>query len=236
MPIPAAPTGWRWALGQPSTYGILIAAFAAPIGISSAINFVSQGRAWLALMVATGTVGVLAFTVIQHIVGLKAARKKNSIHELEGCLNTLHAVLRPPSTCRLRIALHRPVSDALEQFTEYIGDRPKAGRVGRRFPNNAGIIGKAYREGDTFVAKRVNDDYEAYVRELITDWNFTEERARMINPGAMAWMASPLVEGGTVEAILYLDVNQRDFFTTERQEIVLAAIRGIAVFVRRRYS
>jgi hypothetical protein len=52
----------------------------------------------------------------------------------------------------------------------------------------------------------------------------------------MAWMASPLVEGGSVEAILYLEVNQRDFFTAERQEIVLAATRGIAVFVRRRYS
>jgi hypothetical protein len=236
MPIPATPTGWRWALAQPSTYGILIAAFAAPIGFSSALNYANQGRALLALTVATGTAGVLAFTVVQHIVGLRAARRKESIHELEGCLHTLHAVLRPPPQCRLRVALHRPVSDALEQVTEYVGDKPKAGRVGRRFPNNAGIIGKAYREGDTFVAKRVNDDYEAYVRELITDWNFTEERARLINPGAMAWMASPLVEGGSVEAILYLEVNQRDFFTAERQEIVLAATRGIAVFVRRRYS
>jgi len=236
MPIPAPPQGWRWVLGQTGTYGILIALSASAIGVSAALNFWNQGRVSLAALVSLGTVGVLLFTVVQHLVGLAAARKKDSMHELEGCLYTLHAVLRPPDQCKLRLAVHRPVRDALEQVTEYIGDTPKPGRIGRRFPPNAGIIGKAFREKETFVARRVNDDYEAYVRELVSDWNYTEERARLLNPGAMEWMATPLVEGGKVEAVLFLDVNQRAFFTVERQEDVLAATRGIAVFVGRRYS
>jgi hypothetical protein len=236
MPIPSPPRGWRWILAQTGTYGILIAGCASIIGVSSALNYWNQGRVWLATLVAIGTFGVLAFTVIQHVVGLASARKKDSMHELEGCLYTLHAVLAPADACKLRLAVHRPVQDALEQVTEYIGDQPKPGRIGRRFPANAGIIGRAFREGETFVARRVNDDYDAYVRELVKDWNYTEERAMLLNPGVKAWMATPLVEDGKVEAVLYLDVNQREFFTTDRQELVLAAIRGIAVFIGRRYA
>jgi hypothetical protein len=236
MPIPGPPKGWRWALAQTGTYGILIAICASAIGFSAVFNYWNQGRVWLTVLVSIGTLGVLCFTVIQHLVGLAAARKKDSMHELEGCLYTLHAVLRPPDQCKLRLAVHRPVADALEQVTEYIGDTPKPRRIGRKFPANAGIIGKAFREKETFVARRVNDDYDAYIRELVTDWNYTEERARLLNPGAMAWMASPLVEGAKVEAVLYLDVNQREFFTAERQEHVLSATRGIAVFIGRRYS
>src|SRR5262245_59818135 len=113
------------------------------------------------------------------------------MHELEGCLYTLHAVLAPPEACRLRLAVHRPVDDKLEQVTEYIGDRPKLGRIGRRFPANAGIIGKAFREQDVFIARRLNNDYEAYVRELITEWNYTEERRSASEPRGDG------VDGGT---------------------------------------
>ena len=113
---------------------------------------------------------------------------------------------------------------------------PNRGESDVGSPTTPASIGKAYREGENYVARRVNDDYEAYVRELIRDWNYTEQRARLLNPGAMAWMAVPLMEDRRVEAILYLDVNQREFFTAERQELVFAATRGIAVFIGRRYS
>ena len=236
MPIPAPPRGWRWVFTQTPTYGILIALCTAPIGVSSAVTYWTQGRPWLALLVALATIGVLSFTVIQHGVGLRAARKKDSMHELEGCLYTLHAVLAPSEQCRLRLAVHRPAHGALEQVTEYIGDRTRPGRIGRLFPENAGIIGKAFRENEVFIARRINDDYEAFVRELVTEWNYTEERARLLNPGAMEWMAIPLTENGKVEAVVFLDVNQRGFLTPDRQDLILAATRGIAVFVGRRYS
>lgn len=191
----------------------------------------------MALLFALGTVGVLGFTAIKQAVGLNVARRKDSTHELEGCLHTLRAVLAPPHS-RLRLAIHVPVGDMLEQVTEYIGDKPKRGRIGRQYPANAGIIGKAYRERDVFVGRRVNDDYDAYIQELVKDWNYTEERARLLNPGAMEWMAVPFydAERQRVDAVLYLDANERHFFSSERQEIVLSAVSGIAVFIGRRYS
>jgi hypothetical protein len=126
----------------------------------------------------------------------------------------------------------------LEQVTEYVGVTPKSGRIGRRVPANAGITGKAYRENVVLVGRRANDDYELYLQELITEWNYTPDQARRLNPAAMEWMAVPLYDADhdRVEAILYLDASKRDFFTPARQEIVLLAVSGIAVFVGKRYS
>lgn len=238
MPIPRPRRGLRWLITQTSTYDALIALVAFAIGIPSAFNNYAQGRFGLAVVVGTAMVAVLFFSVTKQVVGLAAARRRESTHELEGCLYTLHAVLAPATDARLRIAIHVPDGDALEQVTEYVGAVPKAGRIGRRFPANAGIIGKAFRERDAFVAQRVNDDYEAYVQELIHDWNFTEEWARRLNPASMEWMAVPFYdsEEQRVQAVLYLDVNQRGFFTPEREEIVLAAVNGMAVFIGKRYG
>jgi GAF domain len=236
MPIPRPPRGIRWLLTQTATYDVLIAAFTSVIGFSSAWNYWSQGRWRLAIIVFLGTVGIVAFSVLKHLIGLAAARKKDSTHELEGCLYTLHEVLAPDPQCRLRLAIHVPVDETLEQVTEYVGDKPKPGRIGRRFPANAGITGKAFRERDVFVGRRINDDYEAYVREMVREWNYTEERARHLEPGVMEWMAVPFIESDRVYAILYLDATQRGFFTPDRQELVLAAQRGIAVFVGKRYT
>ncbi len=217
---------------------MLIAVFASAIGASSVDNYYLQGRTNLAWLAGLGTVGVVAFTLWKQVISLNAARAQNSTHELEGCLYTLRAVLAPPPGVRLRLAIHVPVGENFEQVTENIGDRPKPGRVGRQFPINAGIIGKAYRERAVFVGRRVNDDYEAYLHELITDWNYTEERARWLNPGAMEWMALPVydTERQRVQAVLFLEASQRGFFTSDRQELVLAGLSGIAVFVGKRYA
>ena len=88
------------------------------------------------------------------------------------------------------------------------------------------------------VPRRANDDYELYVQELITEWNYTPDQARRLNPASMEWMAVPFhdADHNRVEAILYLDASKRGFFTPARQEIVLLAVSGIAVFIGKRYS
>jgi hypothetical protein len=238
MRFPRPARGARWLLRQQITYDFLISVFAGGVGVAATLNYLAQGRPLLAVLVGIGTAGVLAFTFVKHAIGLVKLRREESTYELEGCLYTLHAVLQPGHGARLRLAIHIPIDESLEQITEYIGDRPKPGRVGRQFPSNAGIIGKAYRENAVFVGRRTNDDYEAYVRELVTDWNYTEERARLLSPATMEWMAVPFYDElqDRVDAVLYLDVNRRAFFTEPRQELVLAALRGIAVFVGKRYS
>jgi len=234
--IPRPPRGLRWIFSQTSTYDIAIAVFASVAGLSSAWTSWSQDRPVPALLALSGTVGVLVFSVIKQAVSLAAARRKQSTHELEGCLHTLHEVLAP-GACRLRLAIHVPVNGELEQVTEYVGETSTPGGIGRRFPANAGIIGKALREKKAFVARRVHDEYEAYVGELITDWNYTEQQARRLNPGAMSWMAVPLYDRlARIDAILFLEATQLDFFTPQRQQVVVAAVRGIAVFVGKRYT
>jgi hypothetical protein len=241
MAIPRQKKGLRWLLAQTGTYDLLIAGFACVIGITSAVNYSAQGKQVAALLAGGGTIGVLVFTAVKQIVGLRAARHKESTHELEGCLFTLHAALDPTAggePGRLRLAIHVPAGEMLEQVTEYIGDKSKPGRVGRRFPANSGIIGKAYRENEVFVGRRVNDDYGLYIKELVREWNFTEERARFLNPAVKAWMAVPFYDEvrNTVEAVLYLDSTDADFFDPVHQELILAAASGIAVFIGKRYT
>jgi hypothetical protein len=237
MSIPRPAKGVRWLFSQAPTYGILVAVFASVVAFISAWNFVNQKQYLLAAGVAVAACGVLVCTAVQHVIGLRAARQKESVHELEGCLHTLLAILNPPDGCRVRLAIHVPVGETLEQITEYIGDTPKPGRIGRQFPANAGIIGKAFRERTVFTAQRVNDDYEAYVRELVTEWNYTEERARRLSPGSMAWMAVPFSDRDQpIYAVLFVDASRRDFFTDLRQELILGAVSGMAVFIGRRYA
>ena len=242
MGIPRPKTGWRWLVAQTATFDIATAGFTAILGLTAAANYWLQGRAPLATLVVLATGAVLTLTIVKNTVALAQARQKESVHELEGCLLTLHATLDPAAMetlGRLRLAIHVAAgSDTLEQATEYIGDAPRKGRVGRRFPATAGIIGKAFREGDAFVGQRINDDYEAYIEELITDWNYTKEWARRLNPAVKAWMAVPFydTDKGQVDAVLYLDSTDSDFFTPERQELVLSAANGIAVFIGRRYT
>jgi putative methionine-R-sulfoxide reductase with GAF domain len=43
-------------------------------------------------------------------------------------------------------------------------------------------------------------------------------------------------DNGKVQAVLYLDASKRDFFNDARQELVLSAVNGIAVFIGKRYA
>src|SRR5688500_7415662 len=130
MAIPRPRSGLWWLLSQASTYQILAALFASAIGIASAFNYWTQQRHGLAWLAGIGTALVVVFTVAGHGLALMAARKKDSLHELEGCLYTLHGMLLPPdSRCKVRLAVHLPLpnEESFEQLTEYIGDDPKPG-------------------------------------------------------------------------------------------------------------
>lgn len=240
MPLAGVKRGFAWVFTQPSTYDVGIAVFAAVVGYSSASLQYSQGHSRIRLVLAVATSAALILTWVKSGVSLRQAHRKDSPHELEGCLHALHSVLLATGSpdVILRLALHVPAGDdELEQITEYIGVPPKRGRIGRRFPASAGIIGRAYRENDPFVSYRVSDDYEEYVQELMKEWGYPEDLARLLNPSVMSWMAVPLYDPlrKKVEAVLYLDATRRDFFTETRQDLVLNAAAGIAVFIGKRY-
>lgn len=243
--IPRGRKGVGWYFRQASVYDIGNGLFTAVVGLSAAANYQAQNKPLLALLVGGSTIGVCVFQLVKNGVLLAEALKKDSVHELEGCLHTLHAALDPTAISdvgRVRLALHRSVKKTsgyvLEQVTEYIGDKPKSGRIGRQFPADAGIIGRVFRDNIPLVAKRVNDDYEAYVQELINEWNYKGSLARLLSKDTMAWMAVPFydTDNDCMMAVLYLDSKDREFFTPSRQETVLSAVNGIAIFIGKRYA
>lgn len=85
--------------------------------------------------------------------------------------------------------------------------------------------------------RRLDGDAEAHISDLVTNWGFSTDRARRVDPTVQSWMAVPLQtpEAG-VEAVVFLDAQKREFFTENRQLLVLGACGGLALFVRQRYT
>ena len=113
-----------------------------------------------------------------------------------------------------------------------------AGRQGRSFPAQSGVIVYALRCKEPIVAARKNDNYDAYVQELISTWHYTEADARRCNAGTKSWLAIPLLSVESdpeVVGIVFIDSNHENLFTDEIGEDCAAMCAGIARFIRKRY-
>jgi hypothetical protein len=183
-------------------------------------------------------------TIIKIVIAYRQNVAKESVHELSGCLHTLHGVLsagvHPPLDPRLRITIHVPTTDKrqLQQVTEYVGDeRAGDGKAGRYFPSNCGIIGRAFQEKrDVLAASRVSGNTEDYIRTLVDEYHYTEPQARALNASSMSWLVVSLKNHiGEIEGIVYCDSVDPAFFTGQRQFVAGCAGQGIARFVARRY-
>lgn len=142
---------------------------------------------------------------------------------------------------RLRLTIHRVVPigtesppEELEQLLPYMGG--PGSPASRRFSIRSGIIGKAARRKSALVAVRENADYEGFVAELVREWAYTEHDARRLSPDRHAWMAVPILGAGdTPVAVVYLDSPDREFFTGQVQDLVLAICRGTGAYTREAY-
>lgn len=207
--------------------------------------FGEGGPAWAGWLTFCAAL-VFAASITKIVFSYRNKGVAESKHELEGCLQTLHAVLAtgaPPEPAhRLRITMHVPIDGGqfLEQAMEYVGDQRGGSTVGRRTPSNCGIIGRAFNSPpgeDVLVASRPSDNREEYVRELIEKYHFPEKQARAVDASSMSWMALTLRDfGGKVKGIVFCDSVDKDFFTTERQYLAMAACVGIAQFVEQKYK
>lgn len=242
MPIPRGDESWFWRiLGATQLYDALIAGAALMAGsVGTYKLFVDQ---WYktALLSAIGLVAVCVFTIVRAALTYRREVKKQSLHELQGCLVTLHALLigNDPDAeqkAKLRLTVHVPIDNHhLQQVLNYVGDQRGGKTAHRRFPMQSGIAGRVYRTRNTFHAHRVNDHYDAYIKELVTGWSYTEDDARKLNPETMSWMAVPIEGIQRIEGILYADACTRDFFAEARQNILLLGALGVARFVAERY-
>jgi len=211
---------------------------------------------YLAASVAGGGGAVIcAVSVVTALTAWQQKRAKGSTHELEGCLETLHAVLQAAggdtedtTDPGIRITIHVPVKvgrkknseTKLEQIANYVtNEASRATGRERRFSIHCGIIGKVYREDppQTAIVTRTGSDYQEFLQMMVNVYNFTSEQAKTLDATVMSYMAVPLqLKGEGVAAIVYVDSRRRSFFTKARQELVEGACLGIALFVGRRYN
>jgi len=72
---------------------------------------------------------------------------------------------------------------------------------------------------------------------LISVWAYTEEDAKRLAIGRNSWMAVPIkYKGREITGIVYLDSNEKGFFTEEIAELAVWACGGLAVFIDERYK
>jgi hypothetical protein len=222
----------RRCLAEPAAYDVVIAAFA------------GAGAVYVAWVKGDWITGFLAAVIC--LVSIRKAWvsifknfSQKSIHELEGCLNTLHAIIHKEGIS-VWMTLHLPINagQQLEQIMDYVSDDASyISGAGRKHPSQCGVIGVALREKEPILAVRENSDYQAYIRELIKEWSYTESDARELNPATMSSYAVPLKnQDEKVECVLYCASTDRDLFQPEVLTLINNACIGIARFIRYRYS
>jgi hypothetical protein len=221
--------------------GLALVATAVP-GVAAYKAFVS-GEWTTAIVTGAACFIGCGIAVGKHLVLWSTTKKKDSVHDLCGCLHTLYDVLCGDydGDPGVRLTIHAPIgNERLRQVLDYVGNREPGGGKGRTFAVQSGIIGRAFRLKDPVCANRINDSHTEYVQELVNTWNYTAADARRLDPAAMSWMAIPLMIGdderGTVIGVVYADAIVREFFTPERQAVSVLACKGIARFVGIRYE
>ncbi len=206
----------------------------APVRETQTLGWIlSFGIVWL--LVASGVKVLNAYT-----------REQRSVPRYDGlqaALQVLYAAvsgscgITPQDGGRLRITILRVVPPAepngpteeLEQVLAYVGGSGKG--PGRRFSVRSGITGRAVREQAAFAASRRHDEYADFLRELVTTWGYTSVDARQLTEDRQAWMAVPIMGPRGVVAVVYLDSDEREFFTPEVQALVIHGCRGVAAYV-----
>ena len=179
-------------LADPSFYDFGVAIFA---GAAAVYNALGKNDGITALFAMC----ICALSIRKATISIRKNLNQKSIHELEGCLNTLHAMIsrRGTSGASLWMTLHVPIQrgQRLEQIMDYVSDDESLrSGAGRKFPAQSGVIGVALREKEPILAVRQNSDHQAYIHELKRDWSYTDADARKTNPATMRYLRCPVEE------------------------------------------
>ena len=196
-----------------------------------------------------GIAWLVAASVVKVVHAYRQDAEAKALEDHDGLAAALH-VLRAAVAAKsgvtasddgaLRITIHRvvPPLDApkeYQQLLSYIGG--PGGKVYRRFPISTGLVGRVAREGAIYVHSRRNDDYGAYVAELVQDWGYVEADAKTLMMNRKSSMGVPIFQAPkVVEAVVYLDSDRKDIFTDEVKVMVMNGCKGLATYIRERYK
>jgi hypothetical protein len=93
MGIPLPTSKIKRFFTHPSPYDIALAIFAAVLGFQKAIDLHEVKKYGWMLVVGGIPVGMLAISIIKILILWFKQEKVQSVHDLEGCLHTLHGLL-----------------------------------------------------------------------------------------------------------------------------------------------
>jgi len=137
---------------------------------------------------------------------------------------------------RFRITLHRLISvndeDFFQQISEYAGtkDGAKSSRKSKRVFKVSGLVGLVCRLGRPIIV--VRDDEEEF-QKIWGVLNFINLAARPIDSRVQSLFGCPFLATGSggakskyVSLVLFMDSEQKDFFTPEVMRTIYAACRG----------
>lgn len=131
----------------------------------------------------------------------------------------------------LRITIHGVEDDQLTMALEYVGG--DGGKSGRKFSARTGVIGKAVLQKSSIFAARKSESEADFRRELVDDYNCTQQEAHEYRADRRSWGAVPIMVDDIVVAVVFLDSSSADFFASNR-EIIQAACAGLAAYGRLR--
>jgi hypothetical protein len=250
-------TAWQRFRRTPAPFDLATSVVSAGGLFGSAVRFFAdRNSVWGWVNVGLGAVVIAVQCLGAHATYIEQ-RKKDSVHELQGCLHALETVLLGPDLTNegrqrvgLRLTIHVPDERdpaLLTQVMNYVGDNRGAAqqRAGRTMASNMGVVGQAYQRArlnrnaplEMYAGFRTGNDLDAFRRQMVLDYAFSPEAARSLNPETQSWVAVPIAStGGTVEGVLYCDAKTPDFFSDSRKEDILHATVGIAYFISLRYS
>jgi hypothetical protein len=243
MLLPQPESRLRRMLRSPVSYGSAQTLFTAVAGGGAAFGLQLAGLEPWALVAGLCAAAATIAGIVRAVLEVRREARKDTVHELEGCLETLLSILNPPGDVEydagLRATLHVAVDrgKSFMQVVDYVGDDRMPNTAGRKFRATAGLAGRVLLTGSAYAASRAVPNHEAYVKELIEEWGYTEAEARSRDMSAMSWVALPLEHADRIEGLLYLDSTRPDFFDDPgRQTQLFGAAVGIAKFAARRYS
>lgn len=238
----ARPGTWTTRFFAEATpYDLATAGLAGVAGIVGAWKFFRDDQPAVGWLLVGCAVLACGAAVTKAVVAWRQKEAGRAPHLLETGLHVLYAELQIAQEVDsefdhgLRITVHVPISgDRLQQVLDYVGDQRDGKRAaGRVFPANAGIVGRALQRQRAVTSRRRSHNYNAYIRDLQDEWNYSKDQAERVHPGTMAWMAVPVFDGaaGRVRAVIYLDSTDPDYFTDIRQNMAVAAATGIANYL-----
>lgn len=219
--------------------------------VGALVNLRDPGRRMLGWWLAGATAWLALANVVKVLHAAAQDRERKRVEDydgLRGALCVLFETVRRGAGVEtmgdgtLRVTIHRVVwptkkgvgAEELEQLLPYIGG--EGGPPGRRFSIYCGVIGKAARDKTAVEVSRRSEGYQDFVRELVRDWAYTEEKARAISPDRQSWMAVPILSVDlAVAAVVYLDSSVPGFFTAAVQQLVGNSCGGIANYIAEAY-